>query len=84
MIQAQFKTPETFMRMVKAGYSMVYRPKSFEIESVQEENGIIYQPVLFTDQQNQLYKVLYLMQQQEDDSWKINGVQVLQPKGVAV
>ena len=84
MIQAQFKTPETFMRMVKAGYSMVYRPKSFEIENVQEENGIIYQPVLFTDQQNQLYKVLYLMQQQEDNIWKINGVQVLQPKGVAV
>lgn len=84
MIRAQFKTPEIFMRMVKRGYSMVYRPKAFEIESVQEENGIIYQPVLFTDQQNQLYKVLYLMEQQEDDSWKINGVQLLRPKGMAV
>lgn len=83
-IQAHFKTPAIFMRMVQSGYGMVYRPKTFEIESVQEENGIIYQPVLFTDQQNQLYKVLYLMEQQEDDSWKINGVQVLRPKGVAV
>ncbi len=84
MIQAQFKTPETFMKMVKTGYGMVYRPKSFEIENVREANGLIFQPVLFNDQQSQLYKVVYQMQQQEDDSWKINGVQVLRPKGLAI
>ncbi len=83
-IKAHFKTPETFMRMVKTGYSMVYRPKSFTLEKVREASGVLYQPVLFTDQQGQLYKVLYKMQQQTDMSWKINGVQVLRPKGLAV
>lgn len=83
-IQAHFKTPEVFMRMVKTGYKMVYRPKSFELKHIREANGTLFQPVLFTDQQSQLYKVLYQMQQQEDDSWKINGVQVLRPKGLAI
>ena len=84
MIQAHFKTPEVFMRMVKTGYQMVYRPKFFELKSIREANGTIFQPVLFTDQNSQLYKVLYQMQQQEDDSWKINGVQVPRPKGLAI
>ena len=83
-IKAYFKTPETFMRMVRTSYQMVYRPKSFELEAVMELQDKVFQPVLFTDQKSQLYKVVYEMQQQEDENWKINGVQVLRPKGIAI
>lgn len=83
-VKAYFRNPDIFMRMVRRSYGMVYRPKAHEIEETLELADKIFQPVLFTDQKNQLYKVVYEMQQQEDESWKINGVQVLQPKGVAI
>lgn len=74
MIKAGIRSPERFMMMVKRTYKMIYRPSSHEMQEVKEIDGKFYQIVLFIDQDKQRFKIFYEMQQQADDSWKINGV----------
>jgi Domain of unknown function (DUF4864) len=40
-IQAQFQTPENFMKMVKTGYLPVYRPRSVVFEGMSTIQGNI-------------------------------------------
>ena len=44
-IQAQFKTPAEFMRMVRSGYEAVYRPRSTRFLDAFVLNGQVMQPL---------------------------------------
>lgn len=72
-IQEQFRTPENFIQMVKLGYPAVYRPRSTVFENITTIQGIITQPVLLLGPDGTPMRALYLMEQQPDTTWRING-----------
>jgi hypothetical protein len=70
-----FPTVESFMGMVKGGYTPVYRPQAWDYGRVRNDpDGTVYQEVLITDQAGKNWAALYTLSQQEDGSWKITGV----------
>ncbi|MBW4426608.1 MAG: DUF4864 domain-containing protein [Nostoc desertorum CM1-VF14] len=72
-IQAQFVTPENFIRMVKISYPAVYRPRSVFFEEITTIQGKITQPVLLLAPDGVPLRALYFMEKQPDNTWKING-----------
>ncbi|MGD1899921.1 MAG: DUF4864 domain-containing protein [Phormidesmis sp.] len=72
-IQQQFGTAENFVRMVKQAYPSVYRPRSVVFESLHKVEGLPAQQVMLMDQDGQLVRATYLMQQQPAGDWKIAG-----------
>lgn len=79
-IQAQFGTPERFMRMVREGYDPVYRPRQVFFEKLLVHGGQWVQPVVVTAQDGRVLVALYTMERQPDDSWRIGGVVLLPAK----
>jgi len=74
-IQRKFGTAETFMRMVKTGYPAVYRPREVEFRALQlRDDGIPVQEVLFVGPDGSARLAFYMMQRQDDGTWKIDGV----------
>ena len=82
-IKAIFPNVEMFMGMVEKGYPQIWRPKSVRFGGISDDLGGPTQKVLIIDQGGKLWQVLYLMQQQPDGSWKINGVRVQEAAGEA-
>jgi Domain of unknown function (DUF4864) len=72
-IQKQFQTAENFMRMVMLNYPAVYRPRSVVFETITTIQDNITQPVLLLSPHGVPLRALYFMEQQPDDSWRING-----------
>ncbi len=72
-IQAKFCTPEQFIQMVKIGYPAIYRPRSVIFEDAIVVQGIPTQPVLLMSPDGTPVRAVYLMEQDLNDSWRING-----------
>lgn len=72
-IQAQFGTPETFMRMVKTAYAPVYSPRAVMFEDLTTLEGMPAQTVMLMSANEELVQAVYLMQQQPDGDWRIHG-----------
>ncbi|WP_282152404.1 DUF4864 domain-containing protein [Ruegeria atlantica] len=75
-IQSFFGTPENFGTMVRNGYPMVWRPADVRFLELREVAGALWQKVMITDGNGQVHVLDYQMVQQEN-GWKINGVQLL-------
>ncbi|MEM8972677.1 MAG: DUF4864 domain-containing protein [Pseudomonadota bacterium] len=80
MIQKQFRTPEFFLEMVARGYPQVYRPKSFRFTERAEVNSRTLQKVVVVGPSGAEVTAIYEMMQ-IDGQWRINGCQILKPKG---
>ncbi len=78
MIQRQFGTAEQFMHMVRQGYDPVYRPISTAFQEAAFNADRAVQKVLFQDRNGQAWMAYYLMQRQEDGTWRIAGVRLEQ------
>lgn len=72
-IQIQFGTAEHFVAMVEAAYPPVYRPRSVVFEDILTVEGLPAQQVMLMDQNGQLIRATYTMQQQSSGEWKIAG-----------
>ncbi|MEL6353237.1 MAG: DUF4864 domain-containing protein [Cyanobacteria bacterium J06627_28] len=72
-IQIQFGTAEHFVAMVEAAYPPVYRPRSVVFEDILTVEGLPAQQVMLMDQNGQLIRATYTMQQQSSGDWKIAG-----------
>ncbi|MEM7547854.1 MAG: DUF4864 domain-containing protein [Pseudomonadota bacterium] len=75
MIQGMFRDAETFSRMVTTGYPMVWRPKRYDLGTLEMTARGPVQTMFFEDQQGRLFIADYYMQQ-VDGIWRINGVQI--------
>lgn len=73
-IQSQFRTPENFMRMVRQGYRVLYRPLQIHFKSTLTDQGRIVQPILATAEDGRTVIALYLMKRQPGGKWRIGGV----------
>ncbi len=75
-IQRLFQTPENFGAMVRNGYPMVWRPSDVRFLELREIAGNLWQKVMIVDGDGRVHILDYQMVQQEN-GWKINGVQLL-------
>ncbi len=75
-IQRLFGDPENFGIMVRRGYPMVWRPADVRFLELREISGALWQKVMITDGDGRVHLLDYQMIQQEN-GWKINGVQLL-------
>ena len=80
-IQNMFGDPERFMAMVRTGYAVVYRPASVNFLSPEVEGNAIVQAVRMGDAAGALWMVVYLVERQDDGSWRIGGCQVAPLQG---
>ena len=72
-IQAQFKTPDEFMRMVRSAYEAVYRPRSTRFLEAFVLNGQVMQPLEVVAPDTSALVAFYLMERQADGTWRISG-----------
>ena len=72
-IQLQFSNPEVFGMMVKNGYPIIWRPKSFKFTKFQDLGNKSIQRVLFQSYDGSLETYDYILEKY-DDLWKIAGV----------
>ncbi len=75
-IQRLFGNPDNFGAMVRNGYPMVWRPSDVRFLELREVAGAMWQKVMITDGDGAVHILDYQMIQQEN-GWKINGVQLL-------
>ena len=80
-IQAQFKTPAEFMRMVRSAYEAVYRPRSTEFLEVFVTDGQVVQPLQVVAPDASVLVAFYLMERQPDGMWRISGCVLGRPQG---
>jgi len=81
-IQSLFGTPGNFARMVEEGYPMVWMPGEVEFVDLQSFGGVLVQRVQVIDPSGTAHYLGYQMIE-TDAGWRINGVQLLPPPGVA-
>lgn len=72
-IKRLFGDPERFMAMVRNGYQPVYRPREVEFRDLVPEGGRLVQRVLLVGPDGVPVIAAYLMEQQPDGSWLIDG-----------
>lgn len=72
-IQSRFGSPDTFMRMVEGGYSILISPASVDYLSLEDTAEGIIQPVRVIGRDGTARIALYQMEAQPDGSWKISG-----------
>ena len=75
-IKGMFRTPETFGRMVRQGYPMVWRPADVRFLELRERAGRTVQTVMITDGAGTVHLLAYEMLL-TPDGWQINGVALL-------
>ena len=68
-----FRDPDTFMRMVRDDYAAVYRPKVVSFRDLANIEGNLVQPVLVVGPSNVPMTALYIMERQDDGTWRIGG-----------
>lgn len=75
-IQRLFGNSDNFGAMIRNGYPMVWRPSDVRFLELREVAGALWQKVMITDGDGAVHILDYQMIQQEN-GWKINGVQLL-------
>jgi len=74
-IQDKFQTPETFGRMVREGYPMVWRPSEVTFLEAREIGGKLWQEVFLRDAQGRGWIAEYELVD-VDGALRINGVRI--------
>jgi ketosteroid isomerase-like protein len=74
MIKQKFDGPAAFMEMVRQGYRPVYRPQAVEFRNLEQADGRLAQHVYVVGPDGRTVIAVYLMDQQDDGTWKIDGV----------
>ena len=72
-IQAQFPNPDIFGLMVRNGYPVIWKPKSFKFTEFKAQGKTCIQRVLFQSYSGSLESYDYILEK-NDNVWKIAGV----------
>lgn len=72
-IKSWYRSPDTFMDMVRNGYAPVYRHRSFEFGETKIADGKITQEVHIIDAAGAAWEALYTLEPQADGSLKISA-----------
>lgn len=82
-IRAAFKTPESFMRDVRASLAPLYRSAALAFRTVLILDDEVVQQVKVTDRFGVAWSVFYPMQRQKDGTWRTNGFQLVREATVS-
>lgn len=72
-IQQQFGTYDNFQKMVTNYYKAVHRPRSIMFKGWTMVENFPAQNIILMDAAGSLVQATYVMQQQQDRSWRIHG-----------
>lgn len=72
-IQQQLGNAQNFIQMVRRYYKALYRPRAVLFEALTTVGGQLTQPVLLLAPNGVPVQALYVMERQNDGSWRING-----------
>lgn len=75
-IRQRFVTAETFTRMVREQYAVIYRPASRTFLKPVVEEGTVIFPVRLSDRAGQAWLALYTMQLVGEE-WRVAGCQLV-------
>jgi Domain of unknown function (DUF4864) len=81
-IRERFGSAETFVRMVREQYAVVYRPASRTFLKPVVEDGTVIFPVQLSDSAGAVWVALYTMQR-VDGEWRVAGCQLVQGAAVS-
>ena len=79
-IQAQFPGPETFGLMVRNGYPIIWKPKSFKFVKFKDLGDKCIQRVLFQSYEGSLETYDYILEK-NNNLWRIAGVLTIKSAG---
>ena len=79
-IQAQFPNPDTFGLMVKNGYPIIWKPKSFKFVKFKDLGDKCIQRVLFQSYEGSLETYDYILEK-NNNQWRIAGVLTIKSAG---
>ncbi len=82
-VQQAFPSVDIFIDMVRRGYMPLYQPASYFFGRNMLSEGEVYQELIVTDANRQLWQIIYTLVQQVDKSWKITNVLMYPYKGTA-
>ena len=72
-IQKQYGTWDSFKKMVTINYDAVYRPRSVMFRELTIVENFPALNLILMNSTGNLIKATYVMQQQQDHSWRIHG-----------
>lgn len=81
-IRERFGSAETFVRMVREQYAVVYRPASRTFLAPVVEDGTVIFPVQLSDRAGGVWVALYTMQR-SGGAWRVAGCQLVQGASVS-
>ena len=81
-IRERFGTAETFVRMVREQYAVVYRPATRVFLRPVVEDGTVIFPVQLSDRAGEVWVALYTMQRVGGE-WRVAGCQLVQGAAVS-
>ncbi len=79
-VQAAIGNSGHFLAMVRGAYPMVYRPVSIHFQKPEVEDGNVLQLVEIRDADDKSWLVLFALERQPDDTWRISGCAVAENK----
>ncbi|MEH6468613.1 MAG: DUF4864 domain-containing protein [Porticoccus sp.] len=82
-VKQAFPSVEIFIDMVRRGYMPLYQPESYFFGRNMLSEGEVYQELIVTDANRQLWQIIYTLVQQEDKSWKVTNVLMYPYKGTS-
>ena len=71
---------DRFLAMVRTSYPVVYRPSSVAFLVPEWLDRELIQGVHFTDEAGGLWLAIYRLQRQRDNSWRINGCELVESR----
>ncbi len=72
-IQKQFGNWASFKQMVKNNYGVVYSPRSVMFRELTLVDNFPAQNLILMDKDGEIVKATYVMQQQQDHTWRVHG-----------
>ena len=77
-------TPWRFLAMVRGAYPMVYRPASVTFHKPDGEGDSVLQTVEIKDDDDKSWLAIFVLEKQQDASWRISGCAVTENKWTSV
>lgn len=80
----QIGSPDNFLRLIKEQYNPIYRNQRALFSAPEVVNGDTIQIVRLTDHESHVWLAIFRMQRESDDSWKIDGCQLIETTSVSI
>lgn len=82
-VRQAFPSIQMFIEMVRSQYMPLYRPVSYLFGRNTLSEGRVYQELIVTDLNRQLWQIIYTLRQQDDKTWKVTNVVMYPYDGVS-